>query len=199
MFGLHNLALDSDFSLESSLELSTLFRARLVRRERLPCQSIAGLVLDLVDYTETAASTVGSLSNDVGRRSNSPSDGRRPWAAPQAAPPRPANGRLDRVLHCGGVRQRLCGGGRWPRGPRDSSAAGAVSGWRIRRGTHLSKGFQCSSRSSRSSRLRGPSAAVATVALPLVQDPDFYLFEFACHEGTTGACARCSAAGDSRG
>ena len=28
-----------------------------------------------------------------------------------------------------------------------------------------------------------PSAAVATVALPLVQDPDFYLFEFACHEG----------------
>ena len=28
-----------------------------------------------------------------------------------------------------------------------------------------------------------PSAAVETVAFPLAQDPDFYLFEFACHEG----------------
>jgi hypothetical protein len=27
-----------------------------------------------------------------------------------------------------------------------------------------------------------PSAAVEPVAFPLAQDPDFHLFEFACHE-----------------
>ena len=198
MFGLHNLALDSDFSLESSLELSTLFRARLVRRERLPCQSIAGLVLDLVDYTETAASRsdLFRTMSEEGRTALRTDEDR--GNTPQAAPPRPANGRLDRVLHCGGMQQH-CGGGRWPRGPRDSSAAGAVSGWRIRRGAPRQEGLSVFFAIfeifavARSERGRSDGRP------PFVQDPDFYLFEFACHEGTTGACARCSAAGDSRG
>ena len=30
-----------------------------------------------------------------------------------------------------------------------------------------------------------------TAAFPLEQDPAFYLYEFACHEGNFGACVRC--------
>jgi hypothetical protein len=184
VFGLHNLALDSDFSLESSLELSTLFRVRLVRRERLPCQSIAGLVLDLVDYTETAASDLSDLfrtMSEEGRTALRTDEDR--GAAPQAAPPRPANGRLDRVLHCGGVQPcAVADAGRADRviqARRAPSAVGVSAEARARTQEGLSVFFAIFEIFA----VASPSAAVATVALPLVQDPDFYLFEFACHEG----------------